>query len=438
MTILTCSLILPIRGGLSVSSMNVGKAYYSDVVFFNHAAINPYFNFMYSLFKPENFESQYQFFDLKEAQSIFADLHKHTQSESNLQLLKNRQANIIFVILESFSANILAALGGDTQIAPNLNEFAKEGMLFSNFYANSYRTDRGLVSILSGYPAQPTAAIIKYPRKTESLPSIPKTLIERGYTSSLYYGGDVDFANMRSYFVGCCGIKNIISDTNFPIKDKMTKWGVPDHLLINKYIEDFRQKETDKPFVDIILTLSSHEPFDVPNKQFEEPYLNSIHYTDSCIGIFIGELKKTPFWDNTLVVMVSDHSIQSYPKVMSNDQRFHIPMIWMGGALNKSQDASQEIWLQEQFGSQNDIAASLLSQMGIDYSHFTFSKDMFNSTSHKFAFFSYNNGFTMADSTGSLTFDNNANKVVEQRGNILLENKAKAFFQNMYWDLGNR
>ncbi|WP_029904925.1 LTA synthase family protein [Prevotella sp. 10(H)] len=431
MVLLTGALFLPIRGGVTVSTMNVGKAYFSDNMFLNHAAINPHFNLMYSFFKSDNFASQYQFYDKDEAIASFDKLMSHPHNDSIPQLLNTSRPNIILFILESFSS--VAAL--DSVVAPNMTRFAKEGILFDNFYANSFRTDRGLVSILSGYPAHPTVAIMKYPQKTENLPTITRELKQIGYENlSFYYGGDADFANMRSYFVGACGIKDVFSDKDFPLSERMTKWGAPDKYLIDRVYYDLTAKEQKTPFIKTVLTLSSHEPFDVPVDKFEEPFLNAVSYTDECLGGFVDKLKTdSSLWNNTLIIFVADHAMQSYPGGLNNSdpQRFRIPMIWLGGAVKEPRVISD-------YGSQNDLAATLLSQMKLKYEDFRFSTDMLNPDSRKFAFYSYVNGFCMTDSTGTVTYDNDKQEIINQNGNPELEKEAKTFFQNMYIDLGNR
>lgn len=423
-------LFLPIRGGITVSTMNIGHAYFSERIFLNHAAINPAFNLMYSLSKSEDFASQYQFYASDDAMHVFEQLNKQPQTDSIPQLLNTDRPDIILFMLESFSYQAAT----DSIVAPNMHRFIKEGIIFENFYANGIRTDRGIISILSGYPSQPTAAILKYPQKTANLPTIPKYLKAAGYENqSMYYGGDIDFANMRSYFVGACGIQDITSDEDFPIKERMTKWGVPDKNLLERVITDLTEKQQRSPFFKTVLTLSSHEPFDVPTNKFEVPFLNSVNYTDECLGEFVARLKANDLWENTLIILVADHAMQKYPQGFSNSEkiRFQIPMVWIGGAVKQPATVSD-------FSSQNDLAATLLSQLSIDHTEFIFSKDILNPLSRKFAFYSYVNGFSMIDSTGTFTFDNNQEKIIEQTGNTALEKEAKSFFQVMYLDLGSR
>lgn len=438
LVLLIGGLFLPIRGGVTVSTMNIGHAYFSDRMFLNHAAINPVFNFMYSLGKHDDFASQYQFYNKEEALQTFNRLHERSAGDSIPQLLHTDRPNILLFLLESFSYDVAL----DSIVAPNMHRFAKEGILFENFYANGFRTDRGLVSILSGYPSHPTAAILKYPKKTESLPTIPKSLRQVGYENqSMYYGGDIKFANMQSYIVGACGIQEIVSDQDFPLAERLTKWGVPDRPLLEKVwrdVSEIRQADLSatpqaEPFLKVILTLSSHEPFDVPTRMFDEPFLNSVHYTDECIGDFIAAFRTTDLWDHTLIILVADHAMQGYPQGPNNyeKERFHIPMIWLGGTLKQSGVVSD-------YGSQNDLAATLLSQLHADDSAFTFSKDLFDPQTQKFAFYSYMNGFCMKSASDVYLYDNNQQKALVQTGDPAMEKDAKSYFQVMYLDFGKR
>ena len=141
---------------------------------------------MESLAKQKDFSKQYRFMEAAEADRLFKDMLEPAgaggqteETDSVLQpadslhtLFNTQRPDVLFVILESFSSRLMTALGGEPNIAVHLDSLSKEGVLFTNFYANSFRTDRGLVAILSGYPAQPTTSIMKYPRKTQSIPPL--------------------------------------------------------------------------------------------------------------------------------------------------------------------------------------------------------------------------------------------------------------------------
>jgi len=213
---LSACLFLPIRGGVSDAVMNVGWVYFSDNMFLNHAAINPFWNFLASLSKNEISDKHYRFFSEEEAGNIFDSLYKSDTNSEICYVLNNvsekQKPNVILVVLESFSANVIGSLGGESDVTPNLNRLSKEGVLFSNFYAASFRTDRGVSAIMSAYPSQPQSCIMKYPAKTENLPNIGKTLKRADYDLGFYYGGDENFTNMRSYLING-GFRRIVSST---------------------------------------------------------------------------------------------------------------------------------------------------------------------------------------------------------------------------------
>ncbi len=432
--LLAASLFIPIRGGFTVSTMNVGKVYFSDRMALNHAAINPVFSLMSSLSKSEDFSSQYRFFEPEKADVIFEPLRGGGPSvypADSLQWVKARP-NVLLIVLESFSGVAMESLGGIPGVMPNLEKIASEGILFTNFYANSFRTDRGLTSILSGYPAQPTASIMKYPAKSQSLPGISKSLRKAGYDTQFLYGGDADFTNMRSYFISM-GMDNIVCDRDFPLSQRLSKWGVPDDVTFKKFYSLIKEQSRE-PFMKMFLTLSSHEPFDVPMNRLEDKYLNSIAYTDSCVGDFVEKLKRLPVWDNTLIVFVADHA-KRYPQNVENHDivRHHIPMVWAGGAVKRP-------LVVDEYLSQMDLAATLLAQLHIPYDDFTFSKNLTDSTKEHFVFYAFPDGVGFVDKDGAAVYDCASQSILigQNDSNAIHLNKGKAYLQKLYDDLARR
>lgn len=427
-------LIFPIRGGLGVATANEGKVYFSSNLFLNHSAVNPCFSLISSLLREQDFASQYNYFSEDERKQIFNTLSEVSSQTDTLKLLSTERPNIILILMESFSSNAIEVLGGETGVTPNLNRLSKEGILFNNFYANSFRTDRGIVSVLNGYPAQPTTSIMKYPAKSQTLPSIAKSLGQAGYQSDMLYGGDINFTHMKSYFFAS-GYSKITADTDFPLKQRLSKWGVNDDITFSYLFQDIKNRPATSPFFTTFLTLSSHEPFTVPFHHLEDPYLNSIAFTDSCIGSFIDSLKLLPSWNNTLVILLSDHGFL-YPRSTKHYEpaRQRMPMIWLGGAIKEPKVISA-------YASQIDLAATLLNQLGLPHSDFSFSKNIFNPLSPKFAFYTYPNGFGFIDSTGITAYDCDSEQILiasPQTNNEERVRKGKAMLQTLYDDLGTR
>lgn len=413
-------LFVLIRGGVTTSTMNISRVYFSTNVFQNHAAINPIFNMFYSMKQDKAFNKQYRFMDDDKAHEIFTDLLSYEAGTDSVRLLKTDRPNIIFILLESFGAPVVEELGGEKAITPNISRFIQEGVLFKNLYASSFRTDRGIVSAFAGFPAQPTMSILKYTNKVQSLNSIPKVLSDNGYSTSFLYGGDVNFAQMKTLFV-TQKVTNITTDTDFPMDLRLTKWGVPDAYTFD-YLEKNIEKEAQKPYLKMYLTLSSHEPFDVPTRKFEEPYFNSVSYTDSCLGIFIDKLKISPHWANTLVVLIPDHNMR-YPKNIGHydPARHHSFMLWMGGAV-------KEPLIVDKVCSQVDVAVTLLNQMNLKAENFLFSKDVLNPTTKEFAFYTFSNGFGFVSDKGKVAYDYDGKSILYKEGenidSLLIQGKA--------------
>ena len=437
MLVLTGLLFLPIRGGVSVSTNNTGKVYFSQHPYLNHAAVNPMFSLMESLTHQEDFASQYRFMDEKEADHIFSEMA--SQSDHNTYPLLNEAAangnpDILIVIMESFASDIMPSMGTYKDVAVQLDSIAQSGILFTRFYANSFRTDRGLVSILSGYPAQPIHSIMRYPAKSAHLPSIARTLEEqRHYKTAYYYGGDVDFANQRSYLVSQ-GYENIISESDFPVEDKTSKWGVPDHLLADRFLADLKKQQSGGPYLRIFQTSSSHEPFEVPYKRLKDKRLNAFAYTDSVIGNMLRQYSRLPRWKNTLVILVPDH-VGSYKEQLDNfdRSRYQIPLILTGGAIARP----MKIRI---IGSQQDIAATLLAQLHLKHDDFLFSKNMMSDATPKFAFFTVPDAFGVVSEENSLIYDNKARKAVYNKGSRpgYNEKRGQAYLQKLYDDISKK
>lgn len=357
-------------------------------------------------------------------------------------LFNTKRPNVIFVIMESFSSKLMKSLGGEPNVAVNLDTLAQEGVLFTNFYANSFRTDRGVVAVLSGYPAQPTTSLMKYPHKIQSVPSIAGSLKKAGYRTKYYYGGDADFTNMRSYVI-TSGFDELISDVDFPVSERLSKWGVHDHLVFKRLLQDLNAESTassklagaaKRPFFKVVQTSSSHEPFEVPYRRLTNKRLNAFAYTDSCVGDFVRHFRRLPQWKNTVIILVPDH-LGAYPEHIDNlsIERYQIPLILIGGAVREPKHIPV-------YGSQHDIAATLLAQLALPHSMFTFSKDMLNPLSPHFAFFTVPDAFGMATLDNRVMYNCESKSVAVDEGAAKGKNleSAKAYLQKIYDDIAKR
>jgi phosphoglycerol transferase MdoB-like AlkP superfamily enzyme len=429
--VLLGALIIPIRGGFGVAPINAGAVYFSKKMFLNHTAINAVWNVGTSAFTQKPVRNPYEFGDLSAAQDIVDSLT--VKKGVTQKVLNTTRPDIIIIVLESFSGYLIGPLGGDSLVTPNINRYSKEGILFSEFYASGTRTDKAIPAILDGYPAQPAQSIIKEPKKSQSLPSLVRILIENGYYSSFWYGGEINFANFNSFVIGS-GFHDIITKSNFAPVNYNSKWGVHDHILFQTLKDSM--KVVKEPFIKVVLTLSSHEPFDVPmdpvfkGSDDMSKYKNSVYYTDKTLGSFFDWAKSTDWWKNTLIILVADHCARIYSDMPNYKPNvFRIPMLWIGGALSERDIRITKL------GSQVDIPTTLLNQLGIS-GPFPFGKDLLSDQSKSFAFYTYNEGFGFLTDSSSVGFDLKSRMPMLSEGKDpeSAEKKGKAFLQVLFND----
>ena len=425
---------LAIRGGLGASVANVSKVYFSSEMFLNHAATNPVFSFLSALGDREDYAAAYPFFDEATREEKFAQLRGDCSGAPVERVLREDVAhpNVVVVILESFARTIMDETVDGEPVMPNMQRLKEEGVWFENFFANSFRTDRGEVAILSGFPAQTRVSIMKLPGKSRNLPSIARSLGREGYATSFAYGGDLNFTNQASYMYAT-GWQELIWQRDLSFDAPPADWGYDDALMCDWFADRvIALSEGEQPFLAGLLTLSSHTPFDVPYAKFSNRVLNAMAFSDECVGRMLERLKASAAWDNLLVVLVADHGYP-YPKTLSYNEplRHRIPMIWTGGAVAGPRTVGT-------YASQIDLAATLLGQLGVAHDDFAYSKDIFApAPPRKFAYYAFNDGFGVVDSLGAAVWDATGDRVVTATNPDLLD-VGRTMLQTTYTDIANR
>lgn len=410
--LLGASLIFPIRGGIGLTPLNFSHVFFSNNTFANQATINVPWNVIYSLSEMNKLQEHYQYMPANEAQQKFSRFYPIDSTFT--PVLRVEKPDIVLLILESFTAKLIDRSLENKVITPNLNRLIREGIYFSNCYASGSRTDKGLVATLSAYPAMPKSSIINYQQKVKQLPSIIRDLKQANYQSKFYYGGDINFANQKSYLL-LSEVDKIIDKQDFSREDYNAKWGAHDHLVFEKLLDELPNATS--PFFHILLSLSSHEPFEVPMKTVfnknnaDHKFANAAHYTDRALGKFVKQLKASPKWDNTLLIILADHGIQNLDNsAFYTPEKFKIPLLWLGGALAND---SLEITT---YASQTDLAPSLLKQLKLDTDQYHFSKDLFNPKAKSFAYYSFNNGAGFVSDSLVSIFNNRNQKYILRKG----------------------
>lgn len=433
--ILIVGVLFVVIRGLGIRPNNPSVVYFSTDQFLNHWALNPMYSLIYSFTVKDEFKGKFQTMEQQDCDQIIAELFP-TSGTPMKNLLKTKCPNILLVIWESLSAEYSEYFSGGAQSAtPCLDALAREGVAFCNCTASGFRTDRGLVGVLSGYPTQPTTSVIRYTRKLSNLPGLPRTLLANGYSTMAVHGGDLAIMHKNDYYLAS-GHEVLVAQKDMPSDLKTCKWGIHDGdvmQLVSDRIAEIKKSGSSKPFFITLQTLSSHEPFDVPVEIIpEDKVKNSFAYTDRSLGQLVEALKSSGAWDDMLLVVVADHGLNLPRPVDNRKAHSHIPMLFSGGAVAETMRIDTPI-------SQTDIAATLLGQLGIDHSDFLFSRDVLADTyTRPFGLHAFHNGVMLADTSGHTVVDTMLNTVSEGEDDPQRRKNIAAILQKIYQDLADR
>ena len=401
---LTALLFIPIRGGLGTSPINLSTVSFSSKFYVNQSTYNFLWHFFNTAERRKKMSNPCNYYDTNIAYKKFYHFeNKRITSDSMfIETDKNRMPNVVLIILESFSDKVISTFGGNTNICPNIDSISKDAVIFTEFYASGNRSDRGMAAILGSYPSLLSHSIINEPEKSNKLTMISDYFNKNGYWTSFYYGGDIDFYNLKS-FVLQGEYKDITGQEDFPKEVRhLSSWGAPDGYLFKRVSKEI---EKPQPFFTVVYTLSSHTPYDVPVQMIkarndEEKYLNSVAYTDSCLGDFIRDLKKSELWKNLLVVITADHGhLFPGPTDIIEPATYRIPLIFTGGVVKKTGVINK-------IGGQPDLVPTLVKQLGWKSDSTIFGHDILSSPSY--AFYMCDSGWGYIVEGGEYFFDQNS------------------------------
>lgn len=401
--LLTGLLLFFMLWGVNGRRADERSAFHSEKIMLNHAAINPVGHMVRSLWTySKDFEEQFRLMPEDECNTIFAQIFPTDTEDITDTLLRTRRPDILTIQLESMGAPFIESLGGAKGVAPELCQWMTRGVNFTNAWATSFRTDRGTVSALSGYVSYPTTSLMMTDSCLPLLPSLAKTLKGYGYTADYMYSGNSNHMNKRKYMEAVGFRMWDIEDIDVAPKERDV-WGANDSIAMNRMLGLIRRTKhengPDKPFFWACQTISSHEPWEVPYQRLDNKVHNAFAYTDHCVGQFLDSLSRTPVWDNLLVVIYADHG-HTYGLTFDNPEFFHMPLFFIGGAVSKVKTYDTII-------AQNDMVATILSQMGIPHNEeFPWSRNVFSRNyTYPFAYCNYPAGTLFVDGSGKTMMD---------------------------------
>lgn len=429
---------LAIRGGWQLSPMNESMAYFAQSPLVNHTAVNTEWSLLHdAIYAQNNHANPYKFFKRQEADSIVRTVYQK-RAGNTVEVLTTKRPNIMLIIMESQTANVIEHLHGEKGVDPAMEALIKEGIFFNNAYAAASRTDRGVVAVLSAFPAQGKRSIMKESEKQAKLPALSQDFARQGYATSFYYGGESQFANMKAYLLNH-EFERIVDKADFDAKDMNSKWGAYDAVVYKRVINDMN-KET-KPFFTTMLTLTNHEPFELPGKprfpgdDVYNKFRSTAFYADSCLGDFITKARHAPWYKNTLFIVVADHGhrlpvadLQIY-----DPQHFRLPLLFFGDVI-RPEFRGKVI---DKVANQTDIACTLLTQLALPVGQYPWSKDLLNPETTEYSFFNWEDGFGAVSKDQIVTYGMGEKQVIyrqkkESFSETELLKKAKASMQSVY------
>jgi phosphoglycerol transferase MdoB-like AlkP superfamily enzyme len=300
------------------------------------------------------------------ADTAFTDPARPTLHRQVPTAIRERPVNLVIVLEESLGAEFVGSLGG-LPLTPNLDRLAREGIWFENLYATGTRSVRGIEAVVSGFPPTSTNAVVKQSKSQRGFFTLAGLLKAQGYDTSFFYGGESHFDNMRGFFMGN-GFERVVDQKDMADARFMATWGASDGDVFAKAHEAFLRQPRDKPFFSLIFTSSNHAPFEFPDGGFtlhEQPKAtvnNAVKYADHALGVFIEQARQSPYWADTLFLVVADHNSRVYGDSVFPVERFHIPGLIVGGPVRAPQSIGT-------LASQLDLIPTLVSLMGLEVSH---------------------------------------------------------------------
>lgn len=435
---------LLMRGGIQSIPVNQNSAYFSDHEFLNQAALNTEWNLFNNVV--ENLRTPYNpfvFMQQGSAAQLVAEAYS-VKNDSTIKVLTTSHPNVVIIQMESYTADVIESLGGDKGVAPNFEKFIKNGILFNNIYSSADRTDKGIISIMSGFPSQAIRTIVSDTLKQAKLPAIATTLKNAGYATSYFYGGKSSYMHFNT-FMKSHEVEHITDELAFDKSQVKTQWGVYDDVLLTKHLQYAQYQK--QPFFTYLQTSTNHEPFILPGKAHfpdedkdgdaSNKFRSTAYFTDSCLNAYFEQAKKQDWYKNTLFILVADHGHRLPHNISEayNPVKYHIPLLFFGDVI-KPEYRGKKIG---KLGGQTDIAATLLAQLNLPHKQFKWSKDLLNPNTVDFAFFNWDNGFCFMMPQQVVSYDNSGKRIV-YTGNKNADAKAtdkallygKAFLQEVY------
>lgn len=400
-----------IRSSLGHRPANISDALYSKNRMANEIAKNSMYSIGYAFgnnFKESDLTKPYQKGEKMELSEAYARVSKrlniplssintHPFYRSETTHFKQEQPkNLVIFVQESLGAQFVGFSGGDKTITPNLEKLSNEGIAFTNLFSNGTRSVRGLAGVSSGWLPLVGEEVVKRNKSQKEFFTVASLLKPYGYKSSFIYGGEANFDDMRTWYMGN-GFDEVIEQKDYPNPIFVSSWGVSDEDLVIKANEKFKEYNTKgEKFVSVMFSSSNHEPFELPDGKIEfiegkerRSAENAVKYADFAIGRFFELAKKEPYYKDTVFVVVADHNVRVYGDDVVPVNMFQIPALIISDNIKTQK--------YDTLSSQPDVLATALDLIGIDLNYPILGHSIFSNDKEEVSFMMFNDTFALRE-----------------------------------------
>jgi len=288
--------------------------------------------------------------------------------------------------MESWSADMIGALGSNLKVSPQFDSLCNHGILFTQFYASGIRTNHGIPATLCTFPYVSGRSIMRRYAADHAFRSLAQSLEDYDYTNIFAYGGDIEFDNMEG-FLRTAGYEKFYAEPDFDMSKKLGKWGIPDHVIFEHLAKETRTFK--RPYHLAIMTLSNHDPHLIPDERFrlysdsvpDSKILNTFYYSDWAIGDFINRLKEYPSFDSTIFVFTADHCPYQTGAFALMPKNFQIPLLIYAPRL-----IGDSAIVIDRTGGQVDIVPTIIGLLGLNTEEYTWGRNLLSLPSNDSGF----------------------------------------------------
>lgn len=375
-----------VRGTLDHHPINPSIAAFSQDSMVNQLPLNSPYSVLYAIYEhnrdSEGAAIRYGHMEPREVLDIIrteAGLSWSEPIDPDLPTLHYHQAthhratplNIVIILEESLGAEFVGSLGGK-DLTPELDALAQQGIWFDQLFATGTRSVRGIEAVVTGFTPTPQLSVVKRADTQQGFFSLAELLRNNGYRTSFLYGGSAHFDNMKRFFLNN-GFQTVIEQKDFENPEFVGPWGVADEELFQRAHKEFSDMGQG-PFFSLVFTTTHHKPFDVPPGRIppetgpDGARETAVRYADYALGQFFQLAQASPYWDDTVFLVIADHNSRVYGDQLVPVERFRIPGLILGGSIDPRRVPG--------ISSQIDMLPTLLSLAGVSGYHPAIGRDL--------------------------------------------------------------